>query len=78
MGGTRRRTAIPAHLFVAHVASLHADGDVGFAKEYEALQAAATGDAFAADSSHAEDNKLKNRYHNVVACKLEFLVSFAS
>ena len=64
-----RKTAIPAHLFPRHVASLHADGDIGFSKEYEAIQALSGQDEFAANSSYMADNKVKNRYHNVVACE---------
>ena len=63
------KTAIPAHLFIRHVASLHADGDIGFSKEYEAIQAMSPQEDFAADLSNLEDNKAKNRYHNVVACE---------
>ncbi len=64
-----RRTAIPAHLFIPHVAALHADG--GFGREYRALQAEADAarQDIAADSSGLADNKPKNRYHNVVACE---------
>ncbi len=63
------KTAIPAHLFIRHVAGLHADSDIGFSKEYEAIQAMSPQEEFPADSSYLEDNKVKNRYHNVVACK---------
>ena len=69
VSGTKRRTAIPAHLFIGHVGALHANDDIGFSKEYEALQASATQEDFKADLSIMDDNKLKNRYHNVVACK---------
>ncbi len=67
----QRRTAIPAHLFIPHVASLHADAGAGFAREYRALQAEADAARaeIAADSSCMADNKSKNRYHNVVACE---------
>lgn len=71
-GGPRlatTRTAIPAHLFIQHVASLHANEDIGFSKEYEAIQSLSTHEEIPADSSYQADNKLKNRYHNVVACK---------
>lgn len=69
-GGPRlatTRTAIPAHLFIQHVASLHANEDIGFSKEYEAIQSLSTHEEIPADSSYQADNKLKNRYHNVVA-----------
>ncbi len=71
VGSVSVRSAIPAHLFVAHVAALHAGGDAGFRQEYAALQAAvaACADELAAASSKDADNKFKNRYHNVVACE---------
>lgn len=28
-------TAVPVHLWTKHVAELHADGDIGFSREYE-------------------------------------------
>lgn len=31
-------TAIPVHLWTKHVAELHADGDIGFSREYEVLK----------------------------------------
>ena len=65
----KKKTAIPAHMFISHVGGLHSDGDIGFSKEYEAIQAMSTQEEFPADSSYLADNKLKNRYHNVVACK---------
>ena len=55
-----------------HVANLHADGDIGFSKEYEAIQAAGTTEALTADHSQYPENKTKNRYLNIVAC--EYLV----
>ncbi|CAL4125434.1 unnamed protein product, partial [Meganyctiphanes norvegica] len=55
------------HEFAKHVASLHADGDIGFSKEYESIQAAATQEHHTAEHSHHPDNKLKNRYLNIVA-----------
>lgn len=52
-----------------HVQLLHADGDIGFSKEYEAIQAASTQDSLSAEHSHHPDNKQKNRYLNIVACE---------
>ena len=72
----RPRTAIPAHLFIGHVASLHSDGGTGFDREYAALQALTEKEEFPADSSGLADNKLKNRYHNVVACEFGTLESY--
>jgi protein tyrosine phosphatase len=53
-----------------HVQRLHADGDIGFSKEYEAIQAASTTESLSAEHSHHPDNKQKNRYLNIVACEL--------
>jgi hypothetical protein len=55
-------------LFPTHVARLHAECDLGFAKEFEALQEATNG-AFSSSVAQRPDNKDKNRYQNVLACK---------
>uniref|UniRef100_A0A1B6DHC8 Uncharacterized protein n=1 Tax=Clastoptera arizonana TaxID=38151 RepID=A0A1B6DHC8_9HEMI len=60
-------TTVPLLEFPKHVASLHADGDIGFSKEYEAIQAAATQHQFATEYSQYPENKLKNRYLNILA-----------
>ncbi|XP_076236366.1 putative receptor-type tyrosine-protein phosphatase mosPTP-1 isoform X2 [Calliopsis andreniformis] len=59
------RTAVAIQKFVQHVASLHADGDIGFSKEYEFIQSE-TG-KFTAENSQCVENKAKNRYMNIVA-----------
>lgn len=56
-------------MFSRHVAQLHADGDIGFSKEYEAIQAEATKEDYTAESSDHPENKIKNRYLNITACK---------
>ena len=66
---------IPVPLFPQHVATLHADGDIGFSKEYEAIQSASFQGDLNSEHSMNEDNKNKNRYLNIVACKSSFLVS---
>jgi hypothetical protein len=63
------KTAIPIHLFPKHVSELHADGDIGFSKEYEAIQAASTQEEYSSEHSQHPDNKQKNRYLNILACK---------
>jgi receptor-type tyrosine-protein phosphatase gamma len=63
------KTAIPVHLFQKHVTELHADGDIGFSKEYEAIQAASTQEEYSSEHSQHPDNKQKNRYLNILACK---------
>lgn len=63
------KTGVPVHLFPKHVAELHADGDIGFSKEYEAIQAASTQEEYASEHSQHPDNKQKNRYLNIIACK---------
>lgn len=62
------RTAVSVENFVTHVAALHADGDIGFSKEYEIIQAE-TGD-YTVENSQFAENKTKNRYLNILACKL--------
>lgn len=61
------RTAVAVQQFVQHVASLHADGDIGFSKEYELIQSE-TGD-YTVENSQFAENKAKNRYLNILACK---------
>ena len=68
-GPKSEKTAIPVHLFIQHVANLHADGDIGFSKEYENIQAYTDPDDVPANQSSHPENKEKNRYHNVVACE---------
>lgn len=52
--------------FKNHVVQLHADGDIGFSREYEAIQALQ--EAFISNHSQHVDNKPKNRYLNIIAC----------
>lgn len=61
--------AIPVHMFSRHVAELHADGDIGFSKEYESIQAEATTEEYASEHSQHPDNRAKNRYLNIIACE---------
>ncbi|XP_023703350.2 tyrosine-protein phosphatase 99A isoform X4 [Cryptotermes secundus] len=61
------KTAIPVHLFSKHVTELHADGDIGFSKEYEAIQAASTQEEYPSEHSQHPENKQKNRYLNILA-----------
>lgn len=63
------KRAIPAHLFSKHVSELHVDGDIGFSKEYELIQSCSVQDDFSSEHSQHPDNKQKNRYLNIVACK---------
>lgn len=63
------RTPIPVHEFAKHVADLHADGDIGFSKEYEAIQNESIVEEYASEHSQHPDNKGKNRYLNIIACK---------
>lgn len=60
---------IPVPLFPQHVSTLHADGDIGFSKEYEAIQSVSFQGELNSEHSMNEDNKNKNRYLNIVACK---------
>ncbi|CAG7726663.1 unnamed protein product, partial [Allacma fusca] len=61
------KQSLPAHLFLNHVQQLHVDGDIGFSKEYEAIQATCVQDEFPAEYSQHPENKQKNRYLNIVA-----------
>jgi receptor-type tyrosine-protein phosphatase gamma len=63
------KTGVPVHLFSKHVAELHADGDIGFSKEYEAIQAASAQEEYPSEHSQHTDNKTKNRYLNIIACE---------
>lgn len=68
-GDDSSRAAVEIQLFPRHVAELHRDGDIGFSKEYEAITGVEE-DFSSIHSSHP-DNKLKNRYLNILACKHE-------
>ena len=54
--------------FAAHVTRLHADSDIGFSREYDEILRYSNKSVNATHehSSHP-DNKLKNRYLNIVA-----------
>lgn len=60
-------TTIPVNMFAAHVAELHADGDIGFSREYESIQSAANQDEYSIEYSQQMENKIKNRYLNILA-----------
>ena len=67
------RSKGPIHLddFEGHVVRNHADSDAGFSREYTEIQRHS--DKVARTTSHEHsshpDNKCKNRYLNIVACK---------
>lgn len=67
--GGEVRSAISVHEFAKHVAELHADTDIGFSKEYESIQNECVIEDYASEHSLHPDNKLKNRYLNITACK---------
>lgn len=62
------RSPIPVHEFAKHTAQLHADGDIGFSKEYEAIQNESIIEEYPSEHSQHPDNKQKNRYLNIIAC----------
>ncbi|XP_063603042.1 tyrosine-protein phosphatase 99A-like isoform X3 [Penaeus indicus] len=66
-GGDGAYGPIDVHDFAKHIAELHADGDIAFSKEYEAIQAASAQEHHPAEHSQHPDNKQKNRYLNIVA-----------
>lgn len=74
-GTTEYKGAIPVHMFSKHVAELHADGDIGFSKEYEAIQNEINAEEYTSEHSQHPDNRAKNRYLNIIACKCK--VSFS-
>ncbi|XP_034948533.1 tyrosine-protein phosphatase 99A isoform X2 [Chelonus insularis] len=59
------RTAVPVSQYVQHVASLHADGDIGFSKEFELFPKET--ELYIADNSKSAENQSKNRYGNIIA-----------
>lgn len=69
---------VPVPLFPQHVATLHADGDIGFSKEYEAIQSVSFQGELNSEHSLNEENKNKNRYLNIVACKLNSINPISS
>ena len=60
---------IKQNVFANHVTSLHADTDAGFAKEYSDIQKYCLKIKATSEHSSHPDNKCKNRYLNIVACK---------
>ncbi|XP_037087916.1 tyrosine-protein phosphatase 99A-like [Pollicipes pollicipes] len=58
---------IPADAFPVHVASLHADSDIGFCKEYDEVLAHTMKLELSSNVSQTEENKQKNRYQNIDA-----------
>lgn len=59
-------SSVPVPIWSKHVQDLHADGDIGFSKEYDAIQTCTDIDLCCEHSQMAE-NKNKNRYVNIVA-----------
>ena len=68
-GPDGQTTAIPAHLYIQRVSGLHADGDLGFSKEFESIQALSAQEDISAKIGQRSDNQKKNRYPNVIPCK---------
>ncbi|XP_067128847.1 tyrosine-protein phosphatase 99A-like isoform X4 [Centruroides vittatus] len=58
--------SIPISQWSKHVADLHADGDIGFSREYEMIQQSVDLD-LSSEYSQMIENKNKNRYVNIVA-----------
>ncbi|XP_045456472.1 uncharacterized protein LOC123666424, partial [Melitaea cinxia] len=58
---------VRARDFPAHVAALHADGDIGFSKEYEIVVAKSAALGHTSHHSYRPENRLKNRYLNITA-----------
>ncbi|XP_035225957.1 tyrosine-protein phosphatase 99A-like isoform X2 [Stegodyphus dumicola] len=64
--GINDSTSVHVSVWPDHVCSLHADGDIGFSKEYEAIQQS-TDLELSSECSQLVENKNKNRYVNIVA-----------
>ncbi|RWS27801.1 tyrosine-protein phosphatase 99A-like protein, partial [Leptotrombidium deliense] len=58
--------SVPVSLWSKHVQDLHADSDIGFSREYEAIQSTMDVD-LSCEYSQMMENKNKNRYVNIVA-----------
>jgi hypothetical protein len=61
--------SVPVTDWIKHVQKLHADGDIGFAREFEQIQQASQKQnaSLTCDHSQLPENKHKNRYINIVA-----------
>lgn len=68
---TEHQGPISVRTFGKHVAELHADGDIGFSKEYEVIQS--NQDQHVSEQSQMPENRVKNRYLNIIACKMLFI-----
>ncbi|KAJ0171132.1 hypothetical protein K1T71_013331 [Dendrolimus kikuchii] len=64
---TKHHPAVPRTDFPQHVAALHADGDIGFSREYEIVVAQSNALGHTSHHSHRPENRLKNRYLNITA-----------
>ena len=62
---------MPVSAFGRHVSALHADSDIGFSKEYEEVQRLSQSKECDFPFEHCKhpENKIKNRYLNIVACE---------
>lgn len=67
--GCKGGGAIPVSAFEKHVQDLHVDGDIGFSREYESIQNDTAVEDFTSDHSQLPENRAKNRYLNITACK---------
>ncbi|KAL5284291.1 PTPRZ1.2 family protein [Megaselia abdita] len=61
------RASVPVNEFFKHTSSLHADGDIGFSREYDAIQNECVSDDLPSEHSQHPENKRKNRYLNIIA-----------
>jgi receptor-type tyrosine-protein phosphatase gamma len=74
--GGETRSAVYVEDFPRAVSQLHADSDIGFSKEYELIQNESIVDEHSSEHSQHSDNKAKNRYLNIIACKSTSLFHF--
>lgn len=68
---------IPVGDWENYVKKLRSDGDVGFSLQYTELEKATAPTHFQAVASNHPENRSKNRYVNIVACKSCFAVNLS-
>ena len=64
----KQRIAVPADIFLNHVANLHCEGDDGFRREFEKMTLARE-KQFSTVVASLPGNREKNRYNNVLPCE---------
>ena len=68
MESGKQKVAIPADIFLNHVANLHCEDNDGFSREFEKLTLARD-KQFSSVAATLPNNRDKNRYNNVLPCE---------